>query len=77
MQRRYNYALQPMSRERFIEIVTADQPDAPAYFTYDAVLNTREHATLEQALERESCTRSREHDVLAHVDDRSPAARHP
>jgi hydroxyacylglutathione hydrolase len=38
VQRAYNYALQPMSRERFIEIVTADQPDSPAYFTYDAVL---------------------------------------
>lgn len=53
VQRRYNYALQPMSRERFIEIVTADQPDTPAYFTYDAVLNAREHPTLEEALERE------------------------
>jgi len=53
VQRRYNYALQPMSRERFIEIVTADQPDTPAYFTYDAVLNTRERPTLDQALERE------------------------
>ncbi len=53
VQRRYNYALQPMSRERFSELVTADQPDAPAYFTYDAVLNTREHPTLEEALERE------------------------
>jgi glyoxylase-like metal-dependent hydrolase (beta-lactamase superfamily II) len=53
VQRAYNYAMQPMSRERFIEIVTADQPDAPEYFTYDAVLNTREHPTLEQALERE------------------------
>ena len=52
-QRRYNYALQPMSRERFIEIVTADQPDAPAYFTFDAVLNTQERPTLAHALERE------------------------
>jgi hydroxyacylglutathione hydrolase len=39
-QRRANYALQPMSREAFIELVTADQPDAPAYFVYDAVLNS-------------------------------------
>src|SRR3954462_12128749 len=39
VQRTYNYALQPMSRERFIEIVTADQPDTPAYFSYDAVRN--------------------------------------
>jgi glyoxylase-like metal-dependent hydrolase (beta-lactamase superfamily II)/rhodanese-related sulfurtransferase len=53
VQRLYNYALQPMSRERFVEVVTADQPDTPAYFTYDAVLNTRERPTLEQALERE------------------------
>jgi len=53
VQREYNYALQPMSRERFIEIVTTDQPDTPAYFTYDAVLNTQERPTLEQALERE------------------------
>lgn len=51
-QRRYNYALQPMSREQFIAIVTADQPDAPAYFTWDAVLNTRERATLETNLEQ-------------------------
>lgn len=53
VQRSYNYALAPMSRERFIELVTTDQPDTPAYFAYDAVLNTREHPTLDQALERE------------------------
>ena len=52
-QRRSNYALQPMSKEAFIELVTADQPDAPPYFTYDAVLNSRERQTLEQALARE------------------------
>ena len=52
-QRRLNYALQPMSKERFIELVTADQPDAPAYFTYDAVLNSRERPTLDQTLARE------------------------
>lgn len=50
MQRRTNYALQPMSKEEFIRLVTADQPDAPPYFTYDAVLNTREHATLDSTL---------------------------
>ncbi len=51
-QRRVNYALQPMSREAFIDIVTADQPEAPAYFTYDAVLNTRERPTLDETMER-------------------------
>jgi hydroxyacylglutathione hydrolase len=51
-QRRFNYALQPMSKEQFILLVTADQPDAPAYFTYDAILNTREHLTLDKNLEQ-------------------------
>jgi len=51
-QRRLNYALQPMTREQFIQLVTADQPDAPPYFTYDAILNTRERATLSENLER-------------------------
>ena len=49
-QRRSNYALQPMSKEAFIQVVTADQPDAPAYFTYDAVLNSEERPTLDQTL---------------------------
>ncbi len=52
-QRRVNYALQPMSKTAFIELVTADQPDAPPYFTYDAVLNTQERPTLEETLDRE------------------------
>jgi len=51
-QRRSNYALQPMSKDAFLQVVTADQPEAPAYFTYDAVLNSEERATLDQALER-------------------------
>jgi hydroxyacylglutathione hydrolase len=52
VQRQYNYALQPMSRDDFIRLVTAEQPDAPAYFTYDAILNTKERPTLDKTLER-------------------------
>ncbi|HWE51785.1 MAG TPA: MBL fold metallo-hydrolase [Bryobacteraceae bacterium] len=51
-QRRLNYALQPMTKEEFVRLVTADQPDAPAYFTYDAILNTRERATLDNNLQQ-------------------------
>ena len=51
-QRRLNYALQPMSKNEFVRLVLAEQPDAPPYFTYDAVLNTRERPTLERALEK-------------------------
>ena len=47
-----NYALQPMRKEEFIRLVTADQPDAPAYFTYDAILNTRERTSLDKNLEQ-------------------------
>ena len=52
-QRRANYALQPMTKAAFIDLVTADQPDAPPYFTYDAVLNAKERPTLDEALKRE------------------------
>jgi hydroxyacylglutathione hydrolase len=51
-QRRFNYALQPMSKTAFVELVTADQPEAPSYFTYDAVLNSKERPTLDETLER-------------------------
>jgi glyoxylase-like metal-dependent hydrolase (beta-lactamase superfamily II) len=52
-QRRSNYALQPMTKQQFVELVTTDQPDAPPYFTYDAVLNSKERPTLDAALARE------------------------
>src|SRR4051812_39799345 len=52
-QRRVNYALQPMTKSAFVDLVTADQPEAPAYFTYDAVMNSQERPTLDQALARE------------------------
>jgi hydroxyacylglutathione hydrolase len=51
-QRRFNYALQPMTRDQFIALVTADQPDAPPYFTWDAILNTRERTTLDANLQQ-------------------------
>jgi glyoxylase-like metal-dependent hydrolase (beta-lactamase superfamily II)/rhodanese-related sulfurtransferase len=50
-QRRLNYALQPMSKKAFIELVTADQPEAPPYFVYDAVLNSKERPTLDESME--------------------------
>ncbi len=53
VQRRYNYALQPMSKEEFVALVTADQPESPGYFAYDAMLNRRERPTLDEALAHE------------------------
>ncbi|MGB0908890.1 MAG: MBL fold metallo-hydrolase [Nitrospirales bacterium] len=45
-QRQCNYALQPMPKKVFVELVTIDQPEAPEYFQYNAFLNRREHPTL-------------------------------
>src|SRR4029077_10520080 len=52
VQRLMNFALQPASKDEFVRMVTADQPDAPPYFTYDAILNTREHTSLDSNLEQ-------------------------
>ena len=41
-QRAFNYACQPMSEAQFLEVVTAGQPPAPAYFIYNATLNKQE-----------------------------------
>jgi hydroxyacylglutathione hydrolase len=38
-QRKFNYALQPMTREQFVSLMTADLPEAPAYFPRDAEIN--------------------------------------
>ena len=51
-QKKFNYALQPMSREAFKTIVTADQPEAPEYFAYDAIFNRKERASLEEAMQK-------------------------
>jgi hydroxyacylglutathione hydrolase len=38
-QRQFNYALQPMSKDEFVRMMTADLPAAPAYFPKDAEIN--------------------------------------
>jgi glyoxylase-like metal-dependent hydrolase (beta-lactamase superfamily II)/rhodanese-related sulfurtransferase len=38
-QRKFNYALQPMSKAEFVKMMTADLPEAPAYFAKDAEIN--------------------------------------
>src|SRR3989454_1440154 len=38
-QRKFNYALKPMSKEDFVSMMTTDLPDAPVYFPMDAEIN--------------------------------------
>jgi hydroxyacylglutathione hydrolase len=49
-QKKFNYALQPMSRAEFKKIVTAEQPEAPSYFVHDAILNRKERPNLDETL---------------------------
>jgi len=52
VQRRYNYALQPMGKDDFVKLVTTDLPESPQYFAYDADLNRRERPGLEETMSR-------------------------
>ncbi len=45
-QRKFNYALQPMTKEEFVKIVAADQPEVPAYFPQSAAKNLEGSAPL-------------------------------
>jgi hydroxyacylglutathione hydrolase len=45
-QRTTNYALQDMTPDQFVALVTADQPAAPEYFPYNAVLNRKDRDLL-------------------------------
>jgi glyoxylase-like metal-dependent hydrolase (beta-lactamase superfamily II)/rhodanese-related sulfurtransferase len=47
-QRRENYAVQPMSEEAFVALVTEDQPAAPGYFGHAAALNREERPLLHE-----------------------------
>ncbi|MFM2225413.1 MAG: hypothetical protein RJA07_1615 [Bacteroidota bacterium] len=53
IQKKLNYALQPMTKEKFIEIVTENQPTAPAYFFKDASINKNGYESFETVLEKE------------------------
>jgi hydroxyacylglutathione hydrolase len=39
VQRKSNYALQPMAKDEFVRMMTIDLPEAPAYFPKDAEIN--------------------------------------
>ncbi len=76
-QKETNYALQPMPRQDFIDLVTAGQPAAPAYFLHDAITNRREHATFDENRQVPALTRAGADSQIAAgavlVDTRPPA----
>ena len=47
-QRRFNYALKPMSKDDFVQMMTADLPEAPSYFPRDSEINRTGAAALDE-----------------------------
>lgn len=45
-----NYALQPMSEDRFVDVLLEDQPFVPKYFGFDVMLNKKGAADFEESL---------------------------
>ncbi len=46
-QRKFNYALKPMTRQEFLAEVACDQPEVPAYFPVSAAQNLKGSASLD------------------------------
>ena len=46
-QRKFNYALKPMTKEEFIKVVASDQPEVPAYFPVSAAQNLKGSVSLD------------------------------
>lgn len=46
-QKKSNYALKPMTKDEFIKVVAADQPEVPAYFPVSASQNLKGSSSLE------------------------------
>jgi hydroxyacylglutathione hydrolase len=52
IQKKMNYAMQPMSKQEFIKAVTDGLTDAPNYFTLDATLNKEGYSNIEDVLKK-------------------------
>jgi rhodanese-related sulfurtransferase len=78
-QKAYNYALQPMEKEDFKRLVTADQPQAPKYFIHDSILNRKDLTSLDDSVQAAlqpldlSLVLEMQHDGVQLVDVRDAA----
>jgi hydroxyacylglutathione hydrolase len=51
-EKRTNYALQPMSKSEFAEIVLKDQLPAPKYFVKNAIINRKGYDSIDEVMDR-------------------------
>jgi rhodanese-related sulfurtransferase len=52
IQKKMNYALQPMDKKEFVKVVTDGLEAAPRYFEMDAMLNKAGYATIDEVLQK-------------------------
>ena len=77
-QRKFNYALQPMEKETFVQMMTTDLPAVPGYFPRDAEINRQGARALDEmskppALTPEEVNRLHQADAIL-LDLRTSAA---
>jgi glyoxylase-like metal-dependent hydrolase (beta-lactamase superfamily II)/rhodanese-related sulfurtransferase len=71
-QRKFNYALQPMSKDAFVRMMTAELPEAPDYFPKDAEINRTGAAALDQLSKPTALTAQQ---VASLINDKSSGPR--
>jgi rhodanese-related sulfurtransferase len=75
-QKATNYALRAPDRTTFMNLVTEGQPPAPGYFVYDAILNRKDRALLDETKMPTAMSYEQVRDAIAGgailVDGRSP-----
>lgn len=76
-QRKFNYALQPMTKEQFVTMMTTDLPEPPAYFSKDAEINRSgadalDHLPAPQAMSPQEVQAANQHGGVV-LDVRSAA----
>jgi len=68
-QRKFNYALQPMSKAEFVRMMTVDLPESPAYFPQDAEINRTGADALSSVAKPPALTAERVQELLATQTD--------
>jgi hydroxyacylglutathione hydrolase len=75
-QKETNYALRAPDKQTFMELVTEGQPPAPSYFVYDAILNRKNRALLDETKMPTAMTHQQVRDAIDSgavlVDGRTP-----
>jgi hydroxyacylglutathione hydrolase len=75
-QKETNYALRAPDKKTFMELVTEGQPAAPSYFAYDAILNRKDRALLDETKMPTAMSYAQVNEVIGGgavlVDSRTP-----